>query len=150
MKYQKTLIVILTLALASFVRADSTTEKRAEIEKLLQVTGMVKLVDQMKTQMIAQLRQNQPQIPATFWDKFSSKFDSRQLLEKIIPIYDKYYSLDDLRAVNAFYSSSAGQRILSTMPSVMQESMRAGQEWGAQISQEAAQEAQAEAASQKK
>lgn len=149
MKYHKTLFVVISLVAASFVRADVAPAKRAEIEKLLQLTGMTKMVDQMKAQMIASIRQSQPQAPAEFWDKFSEKMDARQLIEKIIPIYDKYYTVDDLKAVNQFYASPAGQKIISTLPNVMQESMRAGQEWGAQISQEAAQEVQAEAAAKK-
>jgi hypothetical protein len=31
----------------------------------------------------------------------------------------KYYTLEDLRAVNAFYSSPAGQKIRATVPKVM-------------------------------
>ena len=149
MKKHKALIVVLTIALASFCRADIAPAKRAEIEKLLQLTGMTNLVDQMKAQMIASMRQNEPQAPAEFWDKFSAKMDSRQLIEKIIPIYDKYYSVEDLQALNTFYASPVGQKVIKTLPNVMQESMRVGQEWGNEIGQEAAKEIQAEAPAKK-
>ena len=62
----------------------------------------------------------------------------------IVPIYDKYYTIDDLRAVNAFYSSPAGRKILSTLPQVMHESISAGQEWGRKIAQSASEELSAE------
>jgi len=142
-------MVLLTLAVASFARADVAPAKRAEIEKLLQLTGMTKLVDQMKAQMIGSIRQSQPNAPAEFWDKFSAKMDSHQLIEKIVPIYDKYYTVEDLQALNAFYSSPVGHKILATLPNVMQESMRVGQEWGGELAQEAAHEIQAEAPAKK-
>ena len=141
--YQKW-IVVLTFALALSVRAEVAPEKRAEIEKMLRLTGMEKLVEQMKTQMIVGLQANMPGAPVGFWEKFSAKLDARELVEKIVPIYDKYYTLDDLRAVNAFYSSPAGQKILSTLPQVMKESMSVGQEWGQKIGREAAAEITAE------
>jgi hypothetical protein len=46
--------------------------------------------------------------------------------------------------VNAFYESPTGQKILSTLPQVMAESMKIGQEWGEKIGREAAEEIQAE------
>jgi len=44
--------------------------------------------------------------------------------------------------VNAFYESPAGQRMLSTLPQLMQESMEIGQEWGEKVGRQAAQEAE--------
>jgi hypothetical protein len=53
---------------------------------------------------------------------------------------DKYYTIDDLKAVNAFYESPAGQKLLATLPQVMQ----IGQAWGQKIGKEAADEAEKE------
>jgi hypothetical protein len=140
MKHCKIWIFIITFAFALSAKAEVSAEKRAEIDTLLRLTGMEKLVGQIKSQMISSLKSNLPDAPAEFWDKFSAKMDVRELIEKIVPIYDKYYTIDDLRAVNAFYSSPAGQKILSTLPQVMQESMGVGREWGQKIAREAADE----------
>jgi hypothetical protein len=140
MKNYRKLIVLLSLALALSAHAEIAATKRAEIDKMLRLTGMEKLMDQMKTQMLDGLKSSMPDAPAGFWEKFSAKMDTRELLEKIIPIYDQYYTIEDLRAVNAFYSSPAGQKVLSSLPQVMQASMKAGQEWGEKIGQEAAEE----------
>ncbi len=122
-----------------------TPEKRAEIEKMLRLTGMEKLMDQMKNQMLTQLQSGTPSVPADFWKKFSDQMDMSELIEIIIPIYDKYYTLEDLRAVNTFYSSATGQKILTTLPQLMQESMAAGQKWGEKIGKKAVDEIAAEA-----
>jgi hypothetical protein len=140
MKYHKILVLASMLALVGTARAEVSPEKRVEIDKLLRLTGMEKLVEQMKSQMIASFKTSMPGVPAGFWDKVYTKMDGREFLEKIVPIYDKYYSVDDLRAVNAFYSSPAGQKIIATLPQVMHESMTVGQEWGKKVAQDAIQE----------
>jgi len=141
-------ILITTIAImfacVSLTHAEISGEKRKEVEKILRLTGMEKLMTQMKTQMLGALQKQLPDVPQDFWDRFAQKMDMRDLLEKVIPVYDKHYTLEDLRAVNAFYESPAGQKVLATLPQVMQESMKVGQEWGEQIGKQAAAEAEAE------
>jgi len=144
MKITKIIITLLLLGLTSLVRADIPAAKRQEIEKMLKLTGMEKLVDQMMSQMMSGMQAQMTNMPSEFWVSFSKKIKASDLLEKLMPVYDKYYSLEDLRAVNAFYSSPAGQRMLSVMPQLMQESMVIGQEWGQKVGQQAAEEAKAE------
>jgi hypothetical protein len=104
--------------------------KEAEIRKLLQVTGTVKMVDQMKQQMFAVFRQRAGQLPQQFWDKMDKEMDAQDLVNRLIPLYDKYYTLDDLKAVNAFYQTPAGQHLLQIQPQILKESMAVGEEWG--------------------
>lgn len=111
---------------------------------MLRLTGMTKLVEQMKTQMISGLKTQIGALPEEYWTKLQKKMDTKELFEKMIPLYDKYYTTEDLKAVNAFYESPAGQKILSTLPLIMQESMKIGQEWGMKIGQQAAEEAKQE------
>ena len=103
---------------------------------------------QMKSQMISALKKQTPDASEDFWNRFEKKMEVHELIEKIIPVYDKYYTIEDLKAVNAFYESPAGRKILATLPQVMQECMKLGQEWGERIGQQAAAEAERE--SQKK
>ena len=119
-------------------------DKLQEIEKMLRLSGTEKLMDQMKGQMITALKGQITQAPASFWDKFQKKMDMHELLEKFIPIYDKYYTLEDLKAVNTFYESPAGQKMLTSLPQIMQETMKIGQEWGQKIGQQAGEEAMKE------
>ena len=102
----------------------------------LDIRSMNQLIASFKTQM--------PQVPEAFWTKFQQKMDTRELINKIIPIYDKYYTIEDLKAVNAFYETPAGQKVLSTLPQIMQESMKVGQEWGQKMGKQAADEAEQE------
>jgi uncharacterized protein len=144
MKKLLLLALVTILSCVPVTRAEMSTEKRQEIEKMLRLTGMERMVGQMETQMLSNLKTQVPQVPEVFWVKFQQKMDTRELIEKIIPIYDKYYTIEDLKAINAFYEGPAGQKVLSTLPQVMQESMKIGQEWGQRIGKQAAEEAEQE------
>jgi hypothetical protein len=106
--------------------------KEAEIRQLLALTGAEKLVEQMKKQLFAVFRQHATQLPQEFWDRMDQDMDSKKLLDKMVPLYDKYYSLDDLKALNAFYQTPAGQHLLQNQPLIMKDSMSIGQDWGRQ------------------
>ena len=149
MKYYKILVTVIALAFTLCARAEISPEKRAEINRLLELPGLEKLMEQMKGQMLTSMKASSPNVPAELWDRLSTKMNVREVLEKIMPIYDKYYTLEDLRAVNTFYSSAAGQKVLSTLPQVMQESMAVGQEWGQKAGQQLAAEITAESAAKK-
>ena len=136
--------LITTLFGGTICRAEISTEKRAEIEKMLHLTGMEKLMDQTKFQMIAGLKAQIKDVPESFWEKFGQKMNTHELLEKLMPVYDKYYTIDDLKAVNAFYESPAGQKVLKSLPQIMEESMKIGQEWGEKIGRQAIEEARKE------
>jgi len=135
----KKLFLIVLVIFGSWVsaaRADVSPEKKIEIEKMLRLTGMEKLVNQMMAQMITSFKTMNTHVPEEFWTKFQKQMDSRELIDKMIPLYDKYYSLQDLKAANTFYESPAGQRILSVTPQITQEAMKIGQAWGQEKAQE--------------
>ena len=134
----------LVLSVAFSARADVSPEKRKEIEKMLRLTGMEKLMGQMETQLIASLKAQMPQASQLFWTKFEQRINTRELIEKLIPLYDKYYTTEDIRAVNAFYETPTGQKLISTLPQVMQEAMKVGQEYGEKMAKQAAEEAEQE------
>ena len=136
--------LLIVFSLVVTVQANVSPEKRKEIEKMLRLTGVEKLSEQIANQMLTSLRTQLPQVPETFWTKFQQKMNTRDLIEKIIPVYDKYYTIEDLKAINAFYETSAGQKVISALPQLMQETLKIGEEWGQKIGQEAAEEAEKE------
>jgi hypothetical protein len=115
---------------ASTAPAAIDPAKRLEIEKLLELTGTAKLMNQVLDQMVSSFKMHNTGVSDEFWDRFEKEMNTQDLINKMMPIYDKYYSLDDLKAVNAFYQTPAGQRMLAATPKIMQESMQMGQAWG--------------------
>ncbi len=47
-------------------------------------------------------------------------------IERMYPIYAKYYTPDELRQISAFYKTPVGAKSLTAMPQVINESMQAG------------------------
>lgn len=46
---------------------------------------------------------------------------SDQVVEAMIPTYQKHFTHGDIEAMNAFYSSPVGQKVLQELPAVMQD-----------------------------
>lgn len=122
---------------ATTATADEHASKERDIRRLLEVTGASKLGAQMMTTMIQSFKQTMPQAPSGFWDDFQKEIDMGELVEKIVPIYDRHLSDEDIRAAIAFYESPAGQRLITSQPVILQESMAVGMEWGQTLGKKA-------------
>lgn len=59
-----------------------------------------------------------------------------ELLEAMVPIYQKHLTHSDVQAIVAFYSSPVGQKLLMESPAMMSEGMQAGGEIGRRIMEE--------------
>jgi len=63
-------------------------------------------------------------------DTIFAEFSPDELIDAVVPIYQKHLSKADLEAILAFYSSPAGQKVMKEMPAIMSESIEAGGEIG--------------------
>lgn len=130
-------------AAASRARVQDQEAKRADIRRLLELTGAVKMANQsmdgmessVKTLMSGSLPPGEyrDQLLDLFFQKFRAKRDTNQLIELVIPIYDKYYTHDDIRALIAFYETPVAKKMVAVLPKVVQESQTAGLKWGGDL-----------------
>lgn len=105
------------------------------IRKLMEVTGAGDMGVQMMNQMLPALKQMIPDAPAEFWTDVMAEVDGNQIIELVIPVYQKYLSEEDVQAINAFYNTPAGKNLIQVQPAIIQESMMLGQEWGKGIAE---------------
>jgi len=107
----------------------------ASARKLLAATGATKLVIGNLESMIVSQRQNNPQIPAAFWDAFlvHARRDTTRLVDMLVPIYAAHLTQPELEELLRFYNSPIGQRLTAVQPAIFKESMAAGESWGEQI-----------------
>ena len=56
-----------------------------------------------------------------------------ELIDLMTPVYQKHISLDDLRAINAFYQTEAGKRIGAAVVGITADSMPVGQQWAMKL-----------------
>ena len=47
-----------------------------------------------------------------------------EIIERLLPIYDRNFTSEDLKAFIAFYGSAEGQKLISTIPELMKESVQ--------------------------
>ena len=112
--------------------------KKADIEKLLQVSESNSIVDQIINLMIPQYKQMVPSVPEEYWDKTAEKMKNSgfKLIAELVPIYDKYFTESEIKELIAFYESSVGKKMVKNQPLILQDSMEVGQKWGISIAQE--------------
>lgn len=134
------MIAFLSLAgSACFAQGTSTTTPyKTELQKLLTLSGSEASFKVAINQMVVSLKQQQPNIPAEFWTEMEAelkKTSMTELLDLLLPIYQEYLNIDDLKQITAFYESPAGKKFAEKTPLILNASMEAGKEWGMKIGQ---------------
>jgi len=136
-----TLLAIAVLQPRTAIAVDA--QKHADIQALMQETGM--FADMNRTfelqmpQVIGNLKKKYSNIPQATWDDFARigteefKKSLPEFEEPVIAILDKNFTDDEIKQLIAFYKTPLGQKVLTQMPVVMQQSEQLGQTWGAQV-----------------
>jgi hypothetical protein len=129
----KKTIALLSLCLATLSIQAQTQTKREKIQKLLELSGAGKVGIQVMNQMMTSFKSSYTNANQQFWDDFKKEVKSEDIVNLIIPVYEKHYSEQDIEQVIIFYKSPIGQKTIALTPIITQESMVAGQQWGKQI-----------------
>ena len=111
--------------------------KRVEIRQLIELTGAANISADALRQIIAPLRAGFPQVPDEFWDTFVKEVRSEELVDLVVPIYDKYYTREEIHDLTMFYRSPVGQKTIKILPKLSAEAIDAGQEWGKTVADRA-------------
>jgi hypothetical protein len=119
--------------------------KEADIRRLIELTGTAKLALGITTASLKRDRAmlerafppgpRQQEMVDIFVKKFEARMNAHDLMERMVPIYDRHFSHDDIKALLSFYQSPAGQRTLQVMPQILQESAGIGVTWGQELGQ---------------
>jgi hypothetical protein len=123
--------------------------RREDVVRFLQLIGSDKLIrqalDQMLTQQLASMQQLRPDIPPKFWTEFQElvqkEVNPNELVELIVPIYQRHFTEDEMRQLVSFYETPLGRKVATELPQVQKEAMAAGGEWGRNLGQRIGREA---------
>ena len=131
-----TLILVAPLAAAE----ELTEAKKQVIDELLEVTGALEVGEIMgnavSAEMISLLMQQQgqvePALVSIIQDEVNSIMHEQFIANGFInemsyELYHKYFTLEELTEVVAFYKTPTGRKIADKLPQLTQESMLAGQ-----------------------
>lgn len=135
MTRNKVLIVLFACLLFTHVSV-AEPAKAESIRQLMRLTGAGELGKQVFQQMLPALKNMAPDAPPAFWDDIVEEINVSEMEEMVVPIYQKYLSEEDIQAINAFYGTPAGKKLIQVQPSIIQESMLAGQQWGQNLAME--------------
>ena len=127
-----TLGVLLALGAAPAV-ATQASEK--QVRELMDVFGVSNMFGQMNAQMAGMMGQRLPCVPAGYWGGFLDDKGMKELTDRMVPIYQRHFSSEDIDGMLAFYRSPLGRKVIAEMPATMAEAMQAGQQWGAERGQ---------------
>jgi uncharacterized protein len=149
-----TLISFCLMAQNSFAQQDISAEKKALIQELLLVTEAEKTTSSVVDTMLTAMEKQYPLIvqemtesitgltPAqrqkisaeakdyawfsrTFRERIQQRINFKEFVEKISgPLYDKYFTEDELKDLIIFYKSSTGKKTLSVMPALLADSVQ--------------------------
>lgn len=121
--------LVMATVLQGFAIAAETTPPEKVARELLEVSGATKMAPAVTEQLIQQQRKTMPDIPETFWKELLQDINPEELNEKMSEIYAKYFSIDEMKEIIAFYKTEAGKKFTVRLPEIAEESRDAFREW---------------------
>jgi len=143
---RKTFLIITLLFFFSgsiAIAGNIAPEKKADIEKLLNITGALKIGKQISNAVVINmtraLKTSRPDIPDRMYRILAEEvnniieeqmFAKGGYMEMGVLIYDKYFTHDDIKGLLSFYQTDLGKKTIKVLPQIVQSSLKAGQLWG--------------------
>lgn len=94
-------------------------DKKALILKFVDVFGTRQALINNFDLMLKQIEKEKPDEA----QKIRERVKVDEIIERLLPIYDRNFTSDDLKAFIAFYGSAEGQKLIGTIPELMKESV---------------------------
>ncbi|MCP1375513.1 DUF2059 domain-containing protein [Dyella lutea] len=113
----------------------ATQASAKQVKELMGLFGTERMFQQMNAQMAAMMGRQLPCVPASYWNGFLDGQATRELGAKLVPIYQRHFTEQDVRGLLKFYRSPLGKKLLLEQPSIMAEVMQMGRQWGEQRAQ---------------
>ena len=132
---KKTLLIISLLVLTTTITFAQNSYKTT-LKEMIQVSGAEASYKGVVSQMMTMFKQQKSTVPAEFWEELTTEMNKiavDQLVDLVLPVYQKHLTEEDVKGIIAFYKTPVGKKFAEQTPLITQESMAAGQEWGKKI-----------------
>jgi uncharacterized protein len=118
---------------------------RSNIEELIEVSGTQRISAQvvaiLTRQMLDGLKKSQPNLPEQAIDfavqvmneELTKGFLTPELMSRMVPLFAKHFTPDEVRGLIAFYRSDLGRKYVGSMPTLMQETSAATQQYTKEV-----------------
>tara|TARA_Y100000589_G_scaffold747_1_gene681 strand:+ start:283 stop:741 length:459 start_codon:yes stop_codon:yes gene_type:complete len=134
-----TVIIVLTSMTFGQQLTVDNTEYKETLGKMFKLSGTEETYQVAITQMFAIYKQQYTSVSDETWNELETEFKNtsmNDLVELLVPVYQKHFSVEDIRELIKFYESPIGQKLAVKTPLITQESMQVGQQWGMKIGQD--------------
>ncbi len=105
-----------------------------QVHDLMKVAGVAQLMqstmNQMSSQFTTMMHSDFPCVPSDYWSHFMGPDAQQEILDRMVPIYQKHFTQGDVTQMLTFYRTPLGQKVIHEMPAVMHDAMKVGQQWG--------------------
>ncbi len=138
MKKVLAIALLFYVSLTSFAQ-QADDEYKSTLNHMFKVSGTEQAYQAAIQQMFSMYKQQYTNVDASVWEEFEKEFSKTSiddLTEMLVPVYQKYMTVDDLKGLIEFYETPLGKKYASNSPMIMQESMQIGQQWGMKLGQE--------------
>ena len=135
--------LVLTLCWGTRAAAQATSDDAAKagvVRHLLEINGVAAMMQRTIANLIPAERASNPTVPPAFWDAFAARVQKEVpvLIDSLVPIYTKRFTLAELKQVVQFYESPVGKHLSAAQPDMLQESQQIGTRWGAALGKQIA------------
>ena len=96
--------------------AGLSSDKKEKVLKFIDVFGTRETMKMNFDQILASM-------PPQDAEKLKGAFNIDDVIQELVPLYDKHFTSEDLDGFIQFYSSSTGRKLVQTIPLIMQESV---------------------------
>jgi hypothetical protein len=135
-------ILIAFSQVAVFADTVPTLDKKRDIRKLLEVSGILEQMDYIKdgatNSYSRMISLTYPKIPDEFWDEFNKlpgQEDMRVLMDRVVLVYSKHMSHDAIKQLIKMFSTPFWEEWKKKMPSISKEAGLIGSEWTQELLQ---------------
>jgi hypothetical protein len=119
--------------------ASSAPATKEDVERYLSVTHSHEMLNQMMAAMAKPMHQrvheeylkDKDKLPADYEERTNKEMDDMfqnmpwdEIIQAMVPVYQKHLTKGDVDALVAFYSSPTGAKMLREMPAIMGEAMQ--------------------------
>lgn len=108
---------------------DIPTQKVEKIYTLLELTNIKKEADETISMLVDYFQRLAPHLPDEYRNEITDKFSGKEYLKKLVPIYDKYFSTEEIEKLISFYNSDVGRKFVNYLPDISIDSYKVKQEW---------------------
>ena len=138
---KKGLLFLAAFVLLTFGAQAQSAELKASVRKLMAVSGSDATLKMIPEQILSMIEQQAPALPESVKVEIQAMFSEEALLslmDRMVPIYAKYYTQQDMDDLIAFYDTPLGKKLSTVQPQITLESMSVAQQWAAEIGQKVA------------